>query len=81
MVYLCEHNENGAGSGDQQADFDDAGGLFEKVGLTPPDDERAAGPVFYGGPVQTDRGFVLHEPLDASGGHYNATLSVPVGWR
>ena len=47
----------------------------------PADDERAAGPVFYGGPVQTDRGFVLHEPLDASGGHYNATLSVPGGWR
>ncbi|HEY9105623.1 MAG TPA: YqgE/AlgH family protein, partial [Roseateles sp.] len=30
-------------------------------------------------PVQTDRGFVLHEPLDETGGHYNATLAVPGG--
>ena len=80
VVYLCEHNENGAlGLVINKPISMTLGGLFEKVELTPPDDERAAGPVFYGGPVQTDRGFVLHEPLDASGGHYNATLSVPGG--
>ena len=32
------------------------GGLFEKVELTPPDDERAAGPVFFtAGRCKTDR--------------------------
>ncbi|MGL1465724.1 YqgE/AlgH family protein, partial [Vibrio parahaemolyticus] len=55
------------------------GSLFEKVELSPPADGLAESPVFYGGPVQTDRGFVLHEPLDGEGPHYNATLAVPGG--
>ena len=34
--------------------------------------ELGAMPVYFGGPVQTDRGFVLHRPL----GHWQSTLEV-----
>lgn len=80
VVYLCEHNDNGAlGLVVNKATTLTLGTLFEKVELSAPDGELAERPVYYGGPVQTDRGFVLHEPLDAQGGHYNATLAVPGG--
>ncbi|MBB4845711.1 putative transcriptional regulator [Paucibacter oligotrophus] len=80
VVYLCEHNEKGAlGLVINKPISLTLGHLFEKVELSPPQDELAETSVFYGGPVQTERGFVLHEPLDAKGGHYNATLAVPGG--
>ncbi|MFG6414640.1 YqgE/AlgH family protein [Roseateles sp. DC23W] len=80
VVYLCEHNDNGAlGLVVNKPTTLTLGTLFEKVELSPPADPLAETPVYYGGPVQTDRGFVLHEPLDAEGNHYNATLAVPGG--
>lgn len=80
VIYMCEHNEKGAlGLVINKPISLTLGNLFEKVDLSLPYDELAARPVFYGGPVQTERGFVLHEPLDAQGGHYNATLAVPGG--
>jgi putative transcriptional regulator len=39
-------------------------------------------PVYFGGPVQTERGFVLHEPTSAEGqdgGPYNSSLKVEGG--
>lgn len=80
VIYLCEHNDKGAlGLVINKPISLTLGNLFEKVDLNLPDEELAARPVFYGGPVQTERGFVLHEPLDEEGGHYNATLAVPGG--
>ena len=40
--------------------------------LTLRDGERADAPVYFGGPVQTDRGFVLHAPA----GNWQSTLRV-----
>lgn len=80
VVYMCEHNDKGAlGLVINKPISLTLGHLFEKVELSLPFEELAARPVYYGGPVQTERGFVLHEPLDAEGGHYNATLAVPGG--
>jgi len=80
VVYMCEHNDKGAlGLVINKPISLTLGNLFEKVELSPPHEELAERPVFYGGPVQSERGFVLHEPLDAAGGHYNATLAVPGG--
>ncbi|MFG6446919.1 YqgE/AlgH family protein [Roseateles sp. BYS180W] len=80
VVYLCEHNERGAlGLVINRPISLTLGNLFEKVELNLPDDTLAAQPVFFGGPVQTERGFVLHERLDEQGGHYNASLAVPGG--
>jgi len=80
VIYLCEHNENGAlGLVINKPISLTLGNLFEKVDLALEQEELASRPVFFGGPVQTERGFVLHEPLDEEGGHYNATLAVPGG--
>lgn len=80
VVYLCEHNDNGAlGLVINKPIELDLNGLFEKVDLELKRDDLQHAPVFFGGPVQTERGFVLHEPLDAEGGHYNATLAIRGG--
>jgi putative transcriptional regulator len=73
VVYLCEHNDNGAlGLVINKPISLTLGNLFEKVELSPPAEPLADSPVFYGGPVQTDRGFVLHEPQ----GNWQSTLRV-----
>lgn len=64
VVYVCEHTPKGAlgliinkPSGLTVAD------LFEKVDLPLRRPELASQPVFHGGPLQTERGFVLHEAM------------------
>jgi putative transcriptional regulator len=79
VVYLCEHNENGALGLVINKPIDiKLKNLFQKVDLSLDSEELAEQPVFYGGPVQTERGFVLHEKLgDAP--VYSSTLSIPGG--
>ena len=84
VVYLCEHSERGALGLVINKPIDiNLKSLFDKVELNLEREELAAQPVFYGGPVQTERGFVLHEPLgaagDGEGTHYNSTLQIPGG--
>lgn len=83
VVYLCEHNENGALGLVINKPIDiKLKSLFEKVELSLEREDLAETPVYFGGPVQTERGFVLHEPLDGpegDGGHYNSTLQIPGG--
>ncbi len=73
LVYICEHNDQGALGVIVNRPIDmTLAALFEKIEL-PLD---AAGfdrmPVYFGGPVQTDRGFVLHSPV----GGWQSTLAV-----
>lgn len=80
VVYLCEHNDQGAlGLVINKPIELTLDGLFEKVDLSLAREDLKGTPVYFGGPVQTERGFVLHERLDEDGGHYNATLSIPGG--
>ena len=80
VVYLCEHNERGALGLVINRPTDIAlTKLFEKVDLKLARDDLNEAPVFYGGPVQTERGFVLHERLDEEGGHYASTLKIDGG--
>ena len=80
VVYLCEHNDQGAlGLVINKPIELTLDGLFEKVDLSLAREDLKGTPVFFGGPVQTERGFVLHERLDEEGGHYNATLAIPGG--
>ncbi|MBQ0960162.1 YqgE/AlgH family protein [Ideonella sp. 4Y11] len=80
VVYLCEHNAQGAmGLVINKPTDITLGSLFEKVDLSLPDESLAAQPVFFGGPVQTERGFVLHEPMSADTPGFASTLSVPAG--
>ena len=83
VIYLCEHNEKGALGLVINKPIDiTLKNLFEKVDLSLDRPELAEAPVYFGGPVQTERGFVLHERLggeEGTGGHYNSSLQIPGG--
>jgi putative transcriptional regulator len=80
VVYMCEHTEHGAlGLVINRPIEIGVKELFEKVDLTLERDDLLALPVFMGGPVQTERGFVLHEQLDEEGGHYSSSLKIAGG--
>ncbi|XVJ68671.1 MAG: YqgE/AlgH family protein [Rhizobacter sp.] len=80
VIYLCEHTENGALGLVINKPIDiKLKNLFEKVELNLDRGDISDSPVFFGGPVQTERGFVLHEQLDEEGGHYSSSLKIPGG--
>jgi putative transcriptional regulator len=80
VVYLCEHNERGALGLVINKPIDiKLKNLFEKVDLSLDREELAEQPVFFGGPVQTERGFVLHEKQAEATGVYSSTMSIPGG--
>jgi putative transcriptional regulator len=53
--------------------------LFEKVELSLERKDLAEQPVYFGGPVQTERGFVLHEKMGGDESPYSSTLAIPGG--
>ena len=83
VVYLCEHTEKGALGLVINKPIDiTLKNLFEKVELSLDRADLAESPVFFGGPVQTERGFVLHEPLDdeaGADGGYSSSLKIEGG--
>src|SRR5438045_4845066 len=80
VIYMCEHTEKGALGLVINKPIDiKLKNLFEKVELTLDRDDLAEAPVYFGGPVQTERGFVLHEPLGDDSVHYNSSLQIPGG--
>ena len=80
VVYLCEHTEKGALGLVITKPIDiRLKNLFEKIELKLDRRELAEQPVYFGGPVQTERGFVLHEKASEGDTPYNSTLSVPGG--
>ena len=80
VVYLCEHTERGALGLVINKPIDiKLKKLFEKVELPLTRPDLADTPVFFGGPVQTERGFVLHEKSSDDGEQYNSTLAIPGG--
>ena len=73
LVYICEHNEQGALGIVVNKPLDmPLASLFEKVDIALRAPDLADLPVYFGGPVQLDRGFVLHRPV----GHWQSTLAV-----
>ena len=76
LIYIAEHNEQGAlGLIVNRPIEINLATLLEKIAvpLEPEDSARLGSqPVLFGGPVQTDRGFVLHRPL----GEWQSTLAV-----
>jgi putative transcriptional regulator len=85
VVYLCEHSQRGAlGLVINKPSEIDLKGLFDKVELPLTRVDLQKNPVFVGGPVQTERGFVLHEATfadDAQPEHpvYTSTMVIPGG--
>ena len=77
LTYICEHNSEGALGVIVNRPTDmDLATLFDRIALPLEKPDIAANlgrtPVYFGGPVQTDRGFVLHQPC----GHWQSTLNV-----
>ena len=80
VVYLCEHTEKGALGLVINKPIDiKLKNLFEKVELTLDRADIADTPVYFGGPVQTERGFVLHESQGGETSPYSSTLAIPGG--
>jgi putative transcriptional regulator len=73
LTYICEHNDQGALGVVINRPIDlSLQALFERINLKLESHELRDVPVYFGGPVQTDRGFVLHQPV----GEWHATLNV-----
>lgn len=85
VVYLCEHSQRGAlGLVINKPCEISLKGLFEKVDLPLTRLDLADAPVFFGGPLQIERGFVLHEATFAEADKpadpvYAATMTIPGG--
>jgi putative transcriptional regulator len=80
VIYLCEHTENGALGLVINKPIDiKLKNLFAKIELSLDSPALADQPVYFGGPVQTERGFVLHERIGDAHSPYSSTLSIPGG--
>ena len=73
LIYIAEHNAEGAlGLIVNRPVNINLASFFTKIDIPFVADEFPSQPVFFGGPVQPDRGFVLHRPI----GEWQSTLSV-----
>lgn len=74
VTYLCEHNENGAiGIVVNQPLLNlRLGDILEQIGIRTDYPEIASNIVFSGGPLHTERGFILHN----KGTEWQSTLSI-----
>ena len=92
VIYMCEHSHRGAmGLIINKPSDISMRLLFDKVELPLRREDLMQNPVGHGGPVQTERGFVLHDPLrgplqdpltdkpEQEGSAYASTLTVPGG--
>jgi putative transcriptional regulator len=73
LVYIAEHNDQGALGVIVNRPIDMMlSTLLQRIDLSFMSGSMENQPVFFGGPVQTNRGFVLHRPLGA----WQSTLAV-----
>lgn len=85
VVYVCEHTPRGAlGLVINKPSDIKMAALFGKVDLPLKRQDLSDRPVLQGGPVQTERGFVLHEPMVPAGDTpeqtlYASTMTIPGG--
>ena len=85
VVFVCEHSPRGAlGLVINKPAEIDMEALFSKIDLPLKRLDLVTNPVFQGGPVQTERGFVLHETVRAKGQDpnrslYASTMTIPGG--
>ena len=76
LTYIADHNEQGALGVVVNRPIDlDLSALFEQIGLSLPEGLRGQ-IVYLGGPVQQERGFVLHTPSQGFSSTLNVTDAV-----
>ena len=76
VTFICEHNQDGAMGVVINRTIDmklDA--LFEQINLSLNNNSFAQNAVHFGGPVQIERGFVLHQPA----GEWDSTIAIHNG--
>ena len=73
VTYICTHNQDGAMGViiNRNADITVAN-LFQKIQLETESTRRLNKAVHFGGPVQMERGFILHEPNE----EYDSTIVI-----
>jgi putative transcriptional regulator len=73
VTYICEHNENGSFgiviNREINVTLEE---IMEQIQISTDHSTKHTNSVFHGGPVQEDRGFVLHRPL----GNWSSTLQI-----
>ncbi len=73
LTYICQHGEQGALGVVVNRPIDlSLQDLFEQIGMELHQQDYVDLPVYFGGPVQTNQGFVLHQPI----GEWQSTLNV-----
>ena len=73
LTFVCEHNQDGAlGIVVNRPTDMRLSTLFAQIDVPLANAEVGNTPVHFGGPVQVDRGFVLHRPL----GNWQSTLAI-----
>lgn len=73
VTFLCEHSGEGAmGIVINRVTDLKLGDIFEQLDIEAVEPALSDQPVYLGGPVQNNRGFVIHEPL----GNWESTLPV-----
>lgn len=73
VTYLCEHSDAGAMGLVVNRPLDiTLGDIFDQMSIDVDGDDFTHIPVFMGGPVEQERGFVLHQPV----GNWEASQAV-----
>ncbi|MDE2365522.1 MAG: YqgE/AlgH family protein [Betaproteobacteria bacterium] len=76
LTYICEHSEQGALGLVVNRPIDlTLKELFDQLGISSDDQTLEQVPIMFGGPIQLDRGFVLHQPV----GGWQSTMVVNQG--
>jgi len=85
VVYLCEHSERGAmGLIINKPSKITLDGLLRSANMRLGRADLRGNPIYHGGPLQTDRGFVLHDAMVIEGAQedasaYDATMAIAGG--
>ena len=73
VTYICEHDENGALGITINRPIDiQLKEIFDQLNIEAVNSDISERPIFIGGPVQQDRGFLLHTPH----GNWDSSLKV-----
>ena len=77
VTYICTHNQDGAMGViiNRSADITVAN-LFQQIQLKAESTALLKKTVHFGGPVQTERGFILHDILPATHDEFNSTIVI-----
>jgi len=77
VSYICNHDESGAMGVTLNRQLDiGLGDLLEHLAMPTDDPDIASIPVYAGGPVQSDRGFVLHQTPKTNDTEWDASIIV-----